>query len=241
MLDLRDKSIEYYGLNICNGHILHDKIYYHWDGTFNSVPREIEYLLKPFDFCIRKAEYDSSISCFIPNMTKDKFNTLASYFNDNGIPLTNDFLETFWEMYSQTNDSHYDPIVSIKYRKEKIMGIAFYISALKDKTLMDEYLEQALGIIKEEDTPIIEQFIKRTVLSNAADIYLLSWDVSSNRPMQNKIYLKVKIKNAFFQLLSEFFPEVIRFCNVNQYRLSEIALNISNKRYNCFNLYFKPL
>ena len=239
---LNNLPIEYYGLSISNGHIVNEKEYFYWDGRELPFPQYLDKYLKPFDYAIRKNGFDYSVSCFIKSVSVNLINDLRRYLINEGLEINKDvFPKEMWTITDLDNNSHYDPIISFKYCNKRISGISFYVSALKDKAKMLDYLSIVNEFIIRNKMPVLKQFVNTAIMEHWADLYLVSWDFELDGNRQNKVYIKIKDKAKFNTLLMETYPSMMIYIVKESFRLSEIAFYIGNDSELRYNLYFKPL
>lgn len=240
---LNRNNIEYIGLNIFNGKVLNKKIYFHYDKMPDLIPEDIGALLKPFDYGKREKGYSFSISAFIPDCSIQKINLLIDFAVEKcGIRIDREWLvDSFNSIAMLDSNYHYDPVVSFKFDGTKISGISFYVTALKDKSLMLYYLNVALNKLKLNSVPGLSTLMLDCVTRRFADMYLVSWDFDLNCLVQNKIYLKVKDRNSFINECKKAFPYLDKFTEIESYRFTELAFAFSDNNLKMLNLYFKPL
>ena len=242
-MQVTDKNIEYFGVNVGNGELLEEKTYYHWTENFNPLPGRLSEYLFPFDVGIRSNGKDLSYSCFFPLSNSDIFFLLLDYFTcDTGILLEKDpFISRFFDVADLIRRSHYDPIVSLKYSNHSLVGVSFYVTALREKARMNDYLDKVLHNV---DFAAFQQeslFIREMVLIRFADMFQVSWDFTQCGFRQNKVYLKIKDRESFTRELLRSFPSLFGFIHREGFRFCELAFVLGEGIQSRFNLYFKPL
>ena len=236
-------KIEYLGRNVFDGCLIAEKSYYHWTDEELILPKDLKAFLKPFDYGKRDKGFDYSISAFIKGCNVKKLDRIIDY----GIATCNlainknRFFKNFLSIADLPNDSHYDPIVSFKYNEGFVTGISFYVTALKNKTLMFSYLESVMQTLSLNVLPTISNIITDCVCSRCADMFQVSWDYGKCAQSQNKIYLKIKNADKFANIIQKDFPYLLEFMDIDGFRFCELAFVIKNKKLTMFNLYFKPL
>lgn len=192
---------------------------------------------------MRDNGFDYSVSAFIKDCNTEKLIALLDYgiVTCNLAIDKNRFLDSFLSIADLSYDSHYDPIVSFKYNDGVITGMSFYVSALKDKSLMFSYLESVKQNLSLKTLSRISELITECVHLRFSDIFLISWDFETNVQEQNKIYLKIKDIPNFICKIKPDFPYLLDFINVEGFRFCELAFVIKDAKLKMFNLYFKPI
>lgn len=236
-------NIEYLGLNVFEGKLYNKKTYIFWNKTIDTMPVYIQKMLKPFDYGQRKNGFHHSISAFISDCSIEKLNCLIDFvIKEYDIKIDKKiFLQDFIAIADLDKNTHYDPIISFKYNNGKICGVSFYITALKDKSLVFSYLETVKKQLNLSCIPELSQLITDCVTKRYADMFQVSWDFECRYIKQNKIYLKIK---NIFELVKEcnsMFPYMKEFIEIEDFRFCEIAFVVSENKLNMLNLYFKPL
>lgn len=243
MIDIQNAKIEYLGLNVFGGKIFNKKIYYFYDKFPIYIPNDIQALLKPFDLGKRERGFSYSFSSFIPFCDKLKLKILLDFIVDIcDISIDKElFLSDFCKIAMLEKNIHYDPIVSFKIKDGKICGVSFYVTALKDKSLVSRYYEQVKELLQLDYIPKISRLCETSIERHFADMFLISWDFDKSAFIQNKVYIKVRDKINFIMSYKEYFPYIENYTNIDCFRFCELAFAISNNRLNMLNLYFKPL
>ncbi len=236
-------NIEYLGLNVSNGQLLNKKTYYHWNSEDVSLPLYLKDFLYFFDYGKRDNGYSHSISAFIKNCNIEKITKLIDYGNNccNIVIDKQAFLDSFLSIADLSNDTHYDPIVSFKFNGTKVTGMSFYVTALKDKSLMTIYLDTVKSTLSLYKLPQICDLITSSVLSRCSDMFQVAWDFDSKIKIQNKIYLKVKDIQTFLDKIKTEFDYITDYVYIDGFRFCELAFVINNGEFKMLNLYFKPL
>ena len=240
---MQSELIEYIGRNVYDGKLVTEKYYYHWNNGELVLPNHIKYFLKPFDYGKRDKGFSYSISSFIKICTEEKLNALVDF----GVKTCNlaidkkNFLESFLSVADLSSDSHYDPIVSFKYKDGVITGISFYVTALKNKSLMFSYLESVKQTFSLDTLSGTYDLIDYCVHSRFSDMFQVSWDFEKQPQEQNKIYLKIKDVPNFLNIIKKEFSYLLDFVNIEGFRFCELAFVINEAKLKMFNLYFKPL
>ena len=237
------RDIEYLGINVGDDILLEEKTYYHWYDKSNPLPERLPIMLSPFDFGVRNDGRDWSYSCFIPEASTDDITSLVDYFaEETVIQIEKDtFLPRFFEVSSLLQRIHYDPILSLKYSNRILTGVSFYVTALRKKEKMNEYLETVFGNVDFSKYTKERLFIQEMVTLHYADIFQVSWDFSKDGLRQNKVYLKIKNRDSFIQELLSFDSGLLSFVHREGFRFCELAFVIGPGINSRFNLYFKPL
>lgn len=236
-------KIEYIGRNVYDGKLLTEKCYYHWTSEDLVLPNNIKGFLKPFDYCKRNKGFNYSVSAFIKECNAEKIIALLNF----GIITCNlaidkhRFMDSFLSVADLSSDSHYDPIVSFKYNDGLITGMSFYVTALKNKSLMFSYLESVKQYLLWDTLSGISDLITYCVRSRFSDMFQVSWDFEKHAQEQNKIYLKIKDAPNFINTIKQEFPYLVNYINVEGFRFCEMAFVINDAKLKMFNLYFKPL
>lgn len=235
--------IEYLGRNVYDGRLLTEKYYYHWNNKELVLPNNIKYFLKPFDFGKRDNAYDYSISAFIKECNSEKINILLDFgINTCNLAIDrNRFLDSFLYIADLSNDNHYDPIVSFKYNDGIITGMSFYVTALKNKSLVFTYLESVKQKLSLDSLKSVSDMITFLVYSRFSDMFQVSWDFGIQPQKQNKIYLKVKDIPNFLRSIKQEYNYLLDYINVEGFRFCELAFVINDSKLKMFNLYFKPI
>ena len=243
MIDIQNAKIEYLGLNVLDGKLFNKKTYYFYDKFPISIPNYIQNILKPFDFGKRESGFSYSFSSFIPFCDTVKLKILLNFIVDIcEISIDKElFLSDFCKIAMLEKNIHYDPIVSFKIKDEKICGVSFYVTALKDKSLVPMYYEQVKDLLQLDYIPKISKFCKMSIENHFADMFQIAWDFDKSTFIQNKLYLKVKDKTNFIISCKEYFPYIENYTNIDCFRFCELAFAISNNQLHMLNLYFKPL
>ena len=242
-MQVKHKDIEYFGVNVSNGELVEEKTYYHWTENFNPLVGQLSEYLFPFDVGIRNNGKDSSYSCFFPLTNSDVFFLLVDYFTyDTGILIEKDsFIPRFFEVADLTRESHYDPIVSLKYSNNSLVGVSFYVTALREKYRMNDYLDKVLHNVDFAAYQEESLFIREMVHIRYADMFQVSWDFTQCGFRQNKVYLKIKDRESFTRELLRSFPKLSGFIQREGFRFCELAFVLGTGIQSRFNLYFKPL
>lgn len=236
-----NNNVEYWGINIENNIVSNIKTYYVWDERDFPIIPELSVMLKPFDYGLRNFGANYSVSSFIkkPNIVvlRKCVDLISNNYN---ISINSGFVQEFCALQQFSKNIHYDPIISFKYKQSEIIGTSFYITALKDKTLVLEYLEQVISYYLNEGSKVVD-FIRRVVEYRFADMFQVAWDFDSTGLKQNKVYLKIKKLDSFLKEMDNDFPFLKQQSIPKGSRLCEIAFVISNKDVKSYNLYYKPL
>lgn len=233
--------IEYFGVNVSNSRISNEKVYYIWDNREFPIDSRLKEFLKPFDFGLRKHGTDFSVSAFVKNVTFPRMQECVYVIKDKyGIVINTDSLNEFYQFQQIPKDIHYDPIISFKYKSGVIEGISLYVTALKDKTLVMDYMEQTILLLLNPSS-ILASFIRNLVTLRYADMFQIAWDFDHMGLAQHKVYLKIKQLDAFVIEMEKVFPELTCCTLLDGFRFCELAFVIKNKEVKSFNLYFKPL
>lgn len=240
---MRREVIEYIGRNVYDGKLLTEKFYYHWNNEELVLPDQIKHFLKPFDYGKRDKGFNYSVSAFIKGCTEEKLNALVDFglITCKLVIDKNKFINSFLSIADLSGDSHYDPIVSFKYNDGVITGMSFYVTALKNKSLMFCYLESVIHTFSLDALPEIYDLINYCVHSRFSDMFQVSWDFENQIQEQNKIYLKVKDNPNFINTIKQEIPYLLDFINIEGFRFCELAFVINDAKLKMFNLYFKPL
>lgn len=233
--------IEYLGINVLDSRITNIKKYYIWDGREFPIDSHLIEFLNPFDFGLRNHGVDYSISSFVKNATSARIQKCASLIRDKyGININAESLKEFYTFQQFLKDIHYDPIISFKYKNGVIESSSLYVTALKDKTLVLDYMEQTISLLLDSSGYLVP-FIRHMVTSRYADMFQIAWDFNRLGLIQRKIYLKIKKLDTFVGEMEKVFPELMSCVHQDGYRFCELAFVIRNKKVKSFNLYFKPL
>ena len=160
--------------------------------------------------------------------------------NDFGIKFYDHFEEELCAFQQFNRNIHYDPIISIKYHQNTVAGISYYVTALKDKSLVKEYMEQVISYTLNNNSEL-KRFIRKVVQERFADMFQLSWDFDNEGLKQNKVYLKVKNRELFIRIMEYEFPNLKNLSIQEGYRFCELAFVIKNGIIISYNLYYKPL
>ena len=240
---MKERKIEYLGYNYWGGKLLNEKLYYYWEGGTVPQLEGIANLIQPFDYSIRKSGYSKSISAFISSPHKENIDKVVNYATKKlEIPINKRlFFSSFLNVADFESGSHYSPIVSFKYGKTKIEAISFYVSALREKEKMFDYLERAIYNVDLNSSLETKSFITNTIQTKSSDLFLVSWDYSLEGDWQNKLYVKIKHFDDFKKELYLYQPSLIDYIYVNGYRINALAFAIKDGRLSMFNLYYKPL
>ena len=234
-------TIEYLGFNVQNGSITNVKKYYKWDNRSFPISNRVKCYLKPFDFGIRELGATFSISSFIVESKESTICTLCQLISEEyGILIPAEFPHIMSLIQQPDYNIHYDPILSFKFNEDKVTGASFYVTALKDKSKIVEYKDivQKLVINKADKVSL---FITSVVNLKYADMFQVSWDYSASLCEHNKVYVKIKNRDGFLELLSTYFPEIMPFTYHDGFRFCELAFTYNNDKHVAYNLYFKPL
>lgn len=233
--------IEYLGVNVLNSQIINKKVYYIWDSREFPIDSCLKEFLKPFDFGLRKYGADFSISAFVKNVTFSRMQECVNVIKDKyGIAINANSLKEFYQFQQIPKDIHYDPIISFKYQSGVIVETSLYVTALKDKTLVLDYMEQTILMLMNPSS-IFVSFIRNVVTSRYADMFQIAWDFDYTGLTKHKVYLKIKQLDAFVIEMGKAFPELTNCVLQDGFRFCELAFVIKNKEVKSFNLYFKPL
>lgn len=238
---MNDKtSIEYLGINL-RGNNVTKKCYYNWDGRAVPLPNSISKDLDFFDYGVREGEYEYSISAFVK--ADDIYNKLMDIIGfsiDNGIKINSkDHLLSSFKNVNGMEGDHYNPIVSFKVKQNSLAGVSFYVTVLKDKSKMHEFIDLTFNNVTmpKDKMPFINQCFNLKV----CDMFQVSWDYSCLGNENNKVYLKVKKKTEFIDILHKSLPDVYRFSRIDGYRINQLAFVLSQGNFIGYNLYYKPL
>ena len=233
--------IEYLGINVSATQVTNIKKYYVWDGRDFPVSSELASFLTPFDYGIREKGANFSISSFVKNgdnaLIKKSIDLIRNHF---GIKFYDHFEEELCAFQQFQRNIHYDPIISIKYHQNTVAGISYYVTALKDKSLVQEYMEQVISYTLNNNSEL-KSFIRKVVQERFADMFQLSWDFDNEGLKQNKVYLKVKNRESFIRMMEHEFPNLKNLSIQEGYRFCELAFVIKNGIIKSYNLYYKPL
>lgn len=233
--------IEYLGINVSNSRISNRKIYYIWDNREFPIDSRLIEFLKPFDFGLRNHGADFSISSFVKNVTSPRIQECVCLIKDKyGITIDTDSLNEFYQFQQIPKGIHYNPIISFKYKNGVIEGVSLYVTALKDKTLVMDYMEQTISSLLDPSS-ILVPFVRHVVASRYADMFQIAWDFDYLGLTQHKVYLKIKQLDAFVTEMGKVFPKLMSCVLQDGFRFCELAFVIKNKEVKSFNLYFKPL
>ena len=238
---MRRELIEYLGRNVYDGKLITEKFYYHWNNEEFDLPEQIKHFLKPFDYGKRDNGFNYSVSAFIKGCTEEKLHTLVDFaLNECNLSIDKKrFLKSFLSIADLHSDSHYDPIVSFKYNDGLISGMSFYVTALKDKSLIIDYLESVIQAFSLDRITEIQDLINYCVQSRYSDMFQVSWDFAKQPQEQNKIYLKVKDLPNFLNTIKKDYPYLLDYIHIEGFRFCELAFVINEAKLNMFNLYFK--
>ena len=237
------RTIEYLGINVKNGILLEEKVYYHWNEKYNPLPRDLSEYLFPFDVGIRNNGKDWSYSCFIAKARSDDIAFLVDYLaNKIGIRIDReDFCARFFDVGDFLQGSHYDPIISFKYADSLLTGVSFYVTALREKDKMNEYLESVFRNLDFYEYQEEKLFIQKMVCLKYADMFQVSWDFTKEGLYQNKVYLKIKDRESFTNEFAVCYPDLLGFIHRDGFRFCEFAFVMGAGSHSKFNFYFKPL
>lgn len=235
-------QIEYIGLNIFEGKILNKKTYFYSNELPDIIPPNIRNLLKPFDYAEREKGFDYSVSSFIPNCTISKIDIILNFISGCGVKIEKDyFIHSFCYIADFEKLIHYDPIVSFKFKDNKITGISFYVTALRNKSLGMQYFNIVRDKLNLECFSTISQLISKCIDGNIVDMFLVSWDFDENYLRQNKIYLKIRDVDAFIDKIKYIFPYIVEFSYMKEFKLRDFAFVFASNELKMLNLYFKPI
>lgn len=224
----RTKIIEYLGINVSTTQVTNTKKYYVWDGRNFPVTIELAAFLSPFDYGVRENGADFSISSFVKNGDNVLIEKSVDLLKKNcNIKFYDNFEEEFCAIQQFNRNIHYDPIISIKYQQNTVVGISYYVTALKDKSLVKEYMEQVISYTLSNNTEL-QSFIRKVVQARFADMFQISWDFDEEGLKQNKIYLKVKNRDSFIRIMEHEFPNLKELSIQEGFRFCELAFVIEN-------------
>lgn len=234
-------AIEYLGINISGSQVTNRKLYYIWDNRDFPIDSQLKKFLTPFDFGIRGHGVDFSIGSFVSEVTYPRVQECIRLIrNKYEIDINDDVLREFYQFQQIPKEIHYDPIISFKYKDGVIVGASLYVTALKDKSLVKDYMEQTISLLLPPKSSTTH-FIRHVVTSRYADMFQIAWDFNHCGLTQRKVYLKVKQHNAFISEMEKVFPELTTAVYQDGFRFCELAFVIKDKELKSFNLYFKPL
>ena len=183
------------------------------------------------------------MSAFISNCTIRKIELILNFIVAKcGIKMDkNEFINSFCCIAKLEEEIHYDPIVSFKFKDNKITGVSFYVAALKNKSLGMQYFDIVNDKLNIEHFQTIYHFILNCIDRNIVEFFLVSWDFDANYLIQNKIYLKIKNLDAFINEVEVIFPYIVEFVYMRDFRLRDFAFVFTSNELKMLNLYFKPI
>lgn len=236
-------KIEYLGLNVnLDGSLIERKLYYHWDSIYSDlIPASIKDYILPFDFGIRKDGNEISVSSFLRGVDDETLAVLFEFLSGNVIESCFDDLKSqFLYILNPSEDSHYSPIISLKFNNRILNKISLYVAPLHKKDKMDDYMSRAMTVFKMESKNRIRYMVSELVSSRICDLFMTAWDMK-NKIESYKIYLKIKKPSEMECVLADKFPELIPYIHEKGFRFCEIALSFVNDELNHYNLYYKPI
>ena len=236
-----NNKIEYLGFNVSTTLVTNKKKYYVWDGRDFPVSTELASFLFPFDYGIRENGANFSISSFVKNGDNALIKKSVDLIKNNyDIKFYDHFEEELCAIQQFYRNIHYDPIISLKYNQNSVVGVSYYVTALKDKTLVIEYMVQVISYTLNDNFKL-KSFIRKVVQERFADMFQISWDFDNEGLKQNKVYLKVKNRDSFIRIMEDEFPNLKNLSIQEGFRFCELAFVIKNGIIQSYNLYYKPL